>query len=264
MEPRFQRAAAERYLRRMGGVHGWLNGFSARLILELSRFQTRLGGCGAVAEIGVHHGKLFLVLFLSSQRGEPALAIDVFGLQHLNLDKSGRGDKQAFLRHVDRLAGSREGLAIIEDSSLNLRAEALLREHGRIRLLSIDGAHTVEATGNDLGLADACLTDDGVVVVDDCFNEFWPEVSWALATYLAQGGALQPFAIAPGKVLLCRAPMRARYQAMLRERFPRRVDKLARLHGHEVTIVGVLPWTLRRRVGSTRFGGWLKSVLRPA
>jgi hypothetical protein len=264
MEPRFPPAAAERYLRRMGGVHGWLNDFSARLILELSRFQARQGGGGAVAEIGVHHGKLFLVLFLSSQRGEPALAIDVFGLQHLNIDQSGRGDKDVFLRHVDRLAGSREGLAIIEDSSLNLRADVILREHGRIRLMSIDGAHTEEATSNDLRLAEGCLTEDGVVLIDDCFNEYWPEVSWSLARYLAEGGALQPFAIAPGKVLLCRPPMRPRYQAMLRERFRRRVDKVARLYGHEVMIVGVRPWTLRRRVGSTRFGGWLKTVLRPA
>lgn len=264
MENRFRPAAAERYLNRMGGVHGWLDAFSARAILELSRFQAQVGARGAVAEIGVHHGKLFLVLFLSTQRGEPAIAIDVFGLQHLNLDKSGRGDKDIFLRHVDRIAGSREGLAIIEDSSLNLSADTLVRQHGRIRLFSIDGAHTEEATTNDLRLAEASTTDDGVVVIDDCFNEYWPEVSWALAKYLLGESALLPFAITPGKVLLCRAPMRASYQAMLRERFPRRVDKQARLYGHEVLIVGVMPWTLRRRVGSTRLGGWLKRRLRPA
>lgn len=261
MANRFQLAAAERYLDRMGNVQGWLNAFSGRVILELSRFQTQIGARGAVAEIGVHHGKLFLVLFLSTQHDEPAIAIDVFGLQHLNLDKSGRGDKDIFLGNVDRIAGLRDGLAIIEDSSLNLSADALVRKHGRIRLFSIDGAHTEEATTNDLRLAEACVADEGVVVIDDCFNEYWPEVSWALAKYLLGDQPLLPFAITPGKVLLCRAAMRPRYQAMLRERFPRRIDKQARLYGHEVLVVGVIPWTPRRMVGSTRFGRWLKSRL---
>jgi hypothetical protein len=264
MEKRFAPSTAERYLERMSGVEGWLDAFSGRAILELSRYQSEIGARGAVAEIGVHHGRLFLVLYLSTRRDERAIAIDVFGQQHLNVDKSGRGDKEIFLRHVDRIAGSRDGLVVIEDSSLNLGAESLAGRHGRIRLFSIDGAHTEEATTNDLRLAEAAMTDEGVVVIDDCFNEYWPEVSWALAKYLLGGNALLPFAITPGKVLLCHAQMKPRYQAMLRERFAQRVDKQARLYGHEVLITGVMPWTLRRRVGRTRFGEWLKSKLRPA
>lgn len=264
MASRFAPAMADRYVGQLGRVQGWLDAFSARVILEISRFQTQIGARGAVAEIGVHHGKLFLVLFLSTQNDEPAIAIDVFALQHLNVDKSGRGDKDIFLGHVDSIAGSRDGLAIIEDSSLHLSADTIVRQHGRVRLLSIDGAHTEEATTNDLGLGEASMSEEGVLVIDDCFNEYWPEVSWALARYLLGQRELLPFAIAPGKVLLCRAPMKSRYQAMLRERFPRRIDKQARLYGHEVLIVGVLPLTVRRRVARTRFGGWLKSKLRPA
>lgn len=264
MADRFRPAAAERYVDRMGEVQGWLHAFSAQVILEISRFQSHIGMRGAVAEIGVHHGKLFLVLFLSTRHDEAAIAVDVFGMQHLNVDKSGHGDKAVFLRNVDRIAGSREGLCIIEDSSLNLNADALVRDHGRIRLFSIDGAHTEEATTNDLQVAEAALADEGMVLIDDCFNEYWPEVSWALAKYLLGNGALLPIAITPGKVLLCRAPMRPRYQAMLRERFPRRVDKHARLYGHDVLILGVMPWTARRMAASTRFGRWLKGRLRAA
>ncbi len=261
---RFDLATSERYLQRLGGVQGWLDDFSARVLLELARFQTAQGMRGGVAEIGVHHGKLFLLLYLATQEGEPALAIDVFGLQHLNVDKSGRGDKAVFLRHVDRLAGTREGLTLIEDSSLNLKAEDLVRAHGRVRLFSIDGSHTAEATANDLALAEASLTEEGVVVVDDCFNPSWPEVSWALAEYLLRESALVPFAITPGKVLLCRPPSKARYRAMLHERFARRVDKQARLYGHAVLVVGIRPWTLKRAAGATPLGGWLKRRLRPA
>ncbi|HEV2069230.1 MAG TPA: hypothetical protein VGR26_05515 [Acidimicrobiales bacterium] len=33
---------------------------------------------GSVGEIGVHHGKLFLLAYLASRRDEAAFAVDVF------------------------------------------------------------------------------------------------------------------------------------------------------------------------------------------
>jgi hypothetical protein len=147
---------------------------------------------------------------------------------------------------------------VIEDSSFNVRAEELA-VHGKVRLFSIDGSHTETATLNDLQLADATLAPEGVVIVDDCFNEFWPEVTGALVKYLS-AGTLVPFAITPGKVLLCCRPMVAVYQPFLRERFPQRIDKEAGLYGHHVLIVGVRPWTMRRAVGTTKVWAVLKRL----
>jgi hypothetical protein len=257
---RFDSARGDRYLNHLDSVSGWLHRFSAEAILALADFQNQRDFHGAVAEIGVHHGKLFLLTYLATKKDEPALAIDVFSLQHLNVDKSGRGDKAIFFRQLRKWAGTTDGVTVIEDSSLNVSSRDVLESVGRIRLFSIDGSHTEEATANDLRLAESVMTDEGVIVIDDCFSEYWPEVSAAVARYLMGRPKIVPFAITPGKVFLSREPVKQLYQAMLRERFPRRVDKMARLYGHPVQIVGVLPWTLKRAVGKTRLGGRFKET----
>jgi len=247
-------------LEHLDSVSGWLNKFSAEVILAISAFQNERNFRGAVSEIGVHHGKLFLLVYLMTKKDEPALAIDVFGLQHLNVDKSGSGDKDIFLKQLRKWAGTTDGINLIEDSSLNVAPKDVVEKVGKIRLFSIDGSHTEEATANDIHLAESVMADEGVIVLDDCFSEYWPEVSAAVARYLLGSPRFVPFAITPGKVFLCSKQAKPLYQTMLRERFPRRIDKLARLYGHPVQIVGVFPWTLKRAVGQTRLGGRFKKT----
>jgi hypothetical protein len=258
---RFDSARSNRYLNHLNSVSGWLSKFSAEAIVAISEFQNERDFQGAVAEIGVHHGKLFLLAYLTTKQDEPALAIDVFGLQHLNTDKSGCGNKTIFLRQLRKWAGDTDGVELIEDSSLNVATEDVLEKVGKIRFFSIDGSHTEEATTHDLRLAESVMTEEGVIALDDCFSEFWPEVSAAVARYLMGNPAFVPFAMTPGKVYLCRTHLKSTYQTMLRERFPRRVDKIARLYGHDdVHIVGVLPWTLKRAAGKTRLGEQIKET----
>ena len=70
-------AAVERYIRRgKFYVDGWLHSEAARTIPALVERQRTLGVSGGVAEIGVHHGKLFILLYLLSR--EKAVAIDLF------------------------------------------------------------------------------------------------------------------------------------------------------------------------------------------
>jgi hypothetical protein len=258
---RFDPALAHRYLQNLDSVSGWLHAFSAEVILAVSAFQNERVSRGAVAEIGVHHGKLFLLLYLTTKAGEPAMAIDVFSQQHLNVDKSGHGDKSVFLRQCRKWAGNTDGLSIIEDSSLNLTPREIIENVGTVRLFSIDGGHSEEATANDMALALSVLTDEGVIIIDDCFNEYWPEVVAAVARYLSENDEVVPFAITPGKVFLCRKPMKALYENHLREKFSRRVDKTARLFGHTVPIIGVLPMTIRRALGRTPMGNKLKQLI---
>jgi hypothetical protein len=250
MNLRFGESAPRKYLRRLSSVQGWLQRFSAEAIAAVSLQQVSRGIHGAVAEIGVHHGKLFFILYLTTTPDENALAIDVFRAQHLNLDKSGRGDKDVFLAHARRLGGT-HGLVLIEDSSLNLTPEQVLDACGPVRLFSIDGAHTEAATRNDIRLAERSIIPEGIVVIDDYFNEYFPEVSVAVSRYMDGGGDLRPFAITPGKILLCREPMARTYTDALTAAFPHRVDKTVLFFGHYVTLFGILPLTLRRRIAKT-------------
>lgn len=257
---RFAKPYVQRYIRK-NDVDGWLDEFSAYAIAALSVYQTEMDFRGAVAEIGVHHGKLFFVLYLTTRSDESAIALDVFDTQHLNLDQSGRGDKDIFIGHARRLREDLNGLKLIEDSSLNVSPATITSTGGPVRLFSIDGAHTEEVTLNDLRLVDASLTDEGIVILDDVFNEFWPEVSVGFARYLSSDNRdLAPFAITPGKVLLARPKYCALYNAFMRNAFPHRVDKTVQFYGHTIPIIGVTRWTLRRRLARTRLGSLAKGA----
>jgi len=256
---RFPDALIARYLKR-GRVQGWLDAFSAQVIAEISSFQNRSSIEGAVAEIGIHHGKLFFVLYLTTKRSETALAIDVFDAQHLNIDHSGQGNKRIFLEHARKWTGM-DGLKLLEKSSLEVSPGEIIEAVGHVRLFSIDGSHTEDATLNDLRLADATLTPEGVVVLDDVFQEFWPEVSVALGKFITSSRTLLPFAITPNKVFLARPKMAPTYAEALTNAFPQKIEKTATYYGGEVKLMGVLKLTLRARFGKTKVGRLIKRVL---
>ena len=105
----------EAYLSRgMNQVQGWLDSFSARAVAAIGREQQRLGLTGAVGEIGVHHGRLFILLYLLSAPEERAFAVDVFSDQTRNVDESGRGNEAIFLSNLSRLP------AVASESSCSL------------------------------------------------------------------------------------------------------------------------------------------------
>ena len=190
------------YLRK-GSRHvpGWLHGHSARFIADLSDIQKRKGLSGSVGEIGVHMGRLFILLHLTRAPGETSFAVDVFGDQHLNVDRSGAGDREKFLANVARWGGSTDGIELIQKSSLAVRPEEILNRAGRCRLLSIDGGHTEECVLNDMRLAEAVLQDHGIVILDDYFHPSWPDVSTGTARYaLDPSTRLRPLAITSGKL----------------------------------------------------------------
>lgn len=183
-------------------VEGWLVPTTAHIMAALAEQQTRLGLGGDLAEIGVHHGKSFLVLANCVAPGEKIFAIDVFEDQHKNVDKSGLGDRQIFRDNVKAHA---PGTApeIIQESSLDLPAMGWPQSHANsIRFFAIDGSHTREATLNDLKIAEQTTKDGAIVALDDVLSSHWLGVISGLFDYLSSGGELVPFAIIPDKLLL--------------------------------------------------------------
>jgi hypothetical protein len=83
-------------------VPGWLNEGAMSAVIALAGWQEENNVHGDVAEIGVHHGKFFILLANLRRWHERAFAIDVFEEQHLNLDNSGRGDLSAFYENLGR------------------------------------------------------------------------------------------------------------------------------------------------------------------
>lgn len=199
-------AHALRYVKNMDGIHGWLLPEAARCIVCLHEAQWRNGIRGSVAEIGVHHGKLFILLCLLRNEGEIAVGYDLFGEQDQNIDNSGKGSLGILrdnLRHVN--VGTSH-VKLITANSLELTGARVLRDsESPVRLFSIDGGHTADITRNDLSIAAEAIADDGVIILDDFFNEAWPGVATGTVQFLRDNPKmLVPFAILGNKVFFAR------------------------------------------------------------
>lgn len=205
-------------------VDGWLSRLDAELIGLVSAAQSGRGVTGAVGEIGVHHGRLFILMALGLGAGERAFAVDIFGEQELNVDLSGEGDEARFRANLARFAIAEDRVAVLRGSSLDVRWPDIERQVGQAaRLFSVDGGHTALITANDLAIADAGLVEDGVAVLDDYFNEEFPEVSQGMCQHrLVDGGRLVPFAIGDNKLLLARPGRGEAYRTMLEAAVPQR------------------------------------------
>ena len=95
-------------------------------IVALGSVQKHLGIRGAVSEIGVHHGRLFILLHLLTEASEASVAWDLFESQNDKADGSGRGNKgnHSLRSSARRPFRSNVGLCIRQP---NLGAAALYR-----------------------------------------------------------------------------------------------------------------------------------------
>jgi hypothetical protein len=228
--------------------HRFVTGFLAPEVLTvlhvLDRVQDVNGVRGSVAEVGVHHGKLFLGLHLLRRSGERSLAIDIFGDQELNVDLSGNGDEEKFRANVALWADD-EGLVVHQGDSTQLDPETVRDLAGSdIRFFSVDGGHTAEIVQSDLTLAEATLVDGGVIIADDVFNQRWPGVAVGTMRYLDEGARLVPFAIGFNKVFLTQPQHSAGY----REALVAELARHTRLDTTDSTFAGQ-PVTLLLRLG---------------
>ena len=225
-------------------VAGWLAPEVLDILVVLDSLQRSTNVSGAVAEIGVHHGRLFIGLNLLQRDYERSVAIDVFGDQLLNVDQSGKGDLAMFQGNVRRWS-SMDTVVVHQGDSTQLQAGELRKlAHGNIRLFSVDGGHTDSIVFSDMNLADATIAAGGIVIADDVFNQDWPGVATGTLRYMASGGKLVPFAIGFNKVFFGAPEYSQRYRDSLRREFADRylvLTKSSEFAGHEVLIISRVP-----------------------
>jgi hypothetical protein len=195
-----------------GSVAGWLNEGAISAVVAFAKWQHENGVVGDVAEIGVHHGKLFILLANLRRQNERAFAIDVFDDQHLNPDNSGRGDRSSFTENVN-LYADHIGVTIIQkDSKLLTRADFYRDSRANIRLFSVDGSHTAAHTASDLATAAELLAPDGLIILDDFYNPDWPGVQEGFYRFFTDFHSdIVPIAYGDNKLYLCRKPSHGNY-----------------------------------------------------
>ena len=172
-------------------VNGYLKSLDARLIVALASWQTNNKIAGGLAEIGVHHGKLFFLLALCRQVGEKSLAIDLFEDDEMNASTRFGGRSRAFSTHAANLNVALESTEVQKADSLTLTPDDILSRVGRVRIFSVDGGHLYHHVAHDLPLVFSTLAPRGVIVVDDFCNSEWPEVTSATYDFVrAQKGKI--------------------------------------------------------------------------
>lgn len=200
-------------------IEGWLGESIFHVLRICDAVQKSFGERGGAVEIGVHHGRFFIALNQLCSADDPSLAIDIFDAQFLNVDRSGGGSRQVFennLKWFCHLRGKNVKILAADSTTLS---PADLRVHLPVRpkLFSIDGGHTVEHTMHDLRLANDCLSDAGVIFVDDILSPHWLGVVEGVCRYMMQSPTIVPFAISTNKLLLCRMSVHSYFAQAFRE-----------------------------------------------
>jgi len=241
-----------RYLARgHRAVQGWCSDVGREFAVRVDAVQRQGGVAGHVAEIGVHHGKLFILLMLLRRPGERGVAVDVFEQVQGNVDGSGKGDEAVFRRNLRRHAGGDMDVRVLRGDSRTFGAADLIgAAGGLLRLFSVDGGHTAEIVRHDLNTAAYALAPGGVIILDDYFNPEWPAVSEGTCRFLEgpDNPGLVPFALGGNKVLFTTGPEpAARYlEAFLEQGFAWE-HKVTTFFGHRVVSVShQRPGVLRR------------------
>jgi hypothetical protein len=261
----------QNYWRHCKRIEGWLEPESMTLLQAIHDEQIMTGVEGNLVEIGVHHGRLFILLCLLARPNERAAAVDVFEAQHLNVDASGKGDRQILEANLRRFGVSARA-DIISKSSLDVQPSEL---GPPVRLFSIDGGHTTEIVLNDLALAEKVMARGGVVVLDDAFQPLYPGVATGLALHLLGESALVPFAVSNEKVLLTEKGYHDLYLAAIKRSMGALYFRDEAYFNHRVAIIrsapsfnerlqlGIAHTNVYKRVRNSGIGAPLVSAARP-
>lgn len=197
-------------------IDGWLSRIDAEILSSILIAQKNSGLAGSVAEIGVHHGRSFVLLCLGLLEGEKAYGVDIFDDQHLNNDGSGRGDRAILEGNLRRFGIAPEQVKIDPRSSELVHPTDLISQVGPIRLFNVDGGHWSGIVVNDLILAEEVLADYGVIALDDFHRAEWPDVSAGYFKWFAdRKRPIVPFAIGFKQLYLCQSDRVDFYQKVL-------------------------------------------------
>jgi predicted O-methyltransferase YrrM len=217
--PAIDRYLADGYQR----VRGMSSRFAAAICGHVIRRQSELGISGDVLEIGTFEGRFFIAMALGLAPNERAVGIDLF-------DWPDTGVEARFVDNCAAAGLQRERFVAWKQDSHALTPDALRAKlSGRpIRLVHIDGEHSIEYLAHDLELAHAVLHPSGVIALDDMLHPAYPTLIAAVLDYLARHSEMQVMCIidredisAAAKFLICRSDATALYEPDLMTSFAR-------------------------------------------
>jgi len=224
--PQEKNAAFTYYRENLKSVGGWLAKGFLDIIVELDRHQKNNNVRGNMAEIGVYHGKSFIPLYLLANNDEFVLAVDTFEEHQPEYGSGMIGVYQKFISNLERFTPDRTKYREIKgDSSKKIAQDYINACNGeKFRMFSVDGCHRAKETEIDLKNAFESLVPGGIIIVDDYFNYWWPEVSEGVSQFLLKHKDAKPFFIGFNKLLITQTEYAPEYLEVLK-RLPSSIKK---------------------------------------
>ena len=201
-------------------VQGYLQVTQAMAIHAILKCQWTDKLHGALAEVGIFHGKTLIGLARAAQPDERVIGVDPL--------KIGAADLAPILQKNMTLhltSAERDQLQILRQLSTDLNVADWMRALDKpARFIHLDGHHARETMLHDLRLAASSLAVEGVIVIDDFLNELHPDLTAGILDALAVQTNLEAVAVIPrmghieegGSKLICTTKGHAaRYVAAL-------------------------------------------------
>lgn len=258
----FPEEQLDRYIRKGSKqVNGWLSSLDQQIILAIAKSQTERQIEGGIGEIGVYHGRLFIILYLLLHAGDKAFCVDVFGEFEQSEAHDVRGDEQLFLDNLRKYAGSPDRLNVIRKRSEDVAADEIMNAVGPVRLFSIDGGHSAETTENDLNIANSCLSEDGVIALDDFHNRNFPGVAHGFHNFFALKPDLAPFAIGSAKLYLCRPKSAEVYRRAVATTTSAKIKRQTEFYSYPVDVYKKIREHLGKRLSKRMVQVFWRDVL---
>lgn len=194
---------------RIDTIHGWLSREAAALMDFLLAGQDMLKAPGqGLLEIGVWRGRSAALMARSLRDGEDFLLVD----SQLKTD-----DVKQSLSLVlgDRIQS--HPITLFQGTASSVASAVPTGK--RYRHIHIDGEHTAAGLRADLALARSLLEPTGLIVLDDIFNDLYPQLARELFAFLdGEGRDLTCVLIGFNKAWLCPTRVIDAYADLIFER----------------------------------------------
>jgi hypothetical protein len=201
-------------------IEGWLDRYAALRTIDLLHFQEASGVRGPVYEVGLYHGKYFVVLLRSAViTSDRAVGIDSFDyVPRQRFDRE--FVEQARLDELGRIGPV--DLRILGGPSRALSdAQVMAALASPARFISIDGSHEHDDVLWDLQVAGRLLSEAGIIAADDYLNPACLGVNEAINRFLIASSDVVPFAHVANKLFLARPHWAELYREQLERRIMR-------------------------------------------
>jgi hypothetical protein len=171
-------------------VEGMMTTTAAAAFIAVFQELRRRGVSGHWFETGVFKGKSATVLCGSAKKDEEVVLIDVGYHETWN--------------HLNELHRSIRPV-VSESEKLEQTFPEITNYFAKTMVFHSDGSHFFSNVYSDMALANKLLKEDGILILDDFWNQHYPQVQAAAYTYLAKfPDHFAFFLIGANKALLCR------------------------------------------------------------